>query len=132
MADDEKEEKDEQSGGEDEEGGIKERWTKAQEKVQELEDDPPSDLKDWPDDEAKYVTFGGGEGDHGYDEGPEKNLGPSSVRRHEDGSVEVDGEKVDNPEDYKMESIKGDSDHPADQADGSGNDGSDEQDDKDD
>jgi len=90
------------------------RWEKAQEKVQQLEDDPPTDLKDWPDDEAKYVTFGGGEGDHGYDEGPEKNLGPSSVRRHEDGSVEVDGEKVDNPDDYKAESIKGDSDHPAD------------------
>ena len=50
------------------------------------------------------MTFGGGEGDHGYDEGPEKNLGPSSVRRFEDGSVEVDGEKVDNPDDYKMPS----------------------------
>ena len=82
--------------------------------VKELEDDPPKELKDWPDDERKYVTFGGGEGDHGYDEGPEKNLGPSSVRRFEDGSVEIDGEKVDNPDDYKMESIKGDSDHPAD------------------
>ena len=90
------------------------RWAEAEKKVQALEDDPPSDLKEWPDDEAKYVTFGGGEGDHGYDEGPESNLGPSSVRRYEDGSVEVDGEKVDNPDDYKMESIKGTSDHPAD------------------
>ena len=118
MADDEKdEEKDaEQSGGDEGEGeGIKERWTKAQEKVQELEDDPPSDLNDWPDDEAKYVTFGGGEGDHGYDEGPEVNLGPSSTRRFEDVSIEGDGEKVENPEDRKMESIQGDSDHPADQ-----------------
>src|SRR3712207_2274340 len=96
---------------------VEKRWAEAEKKVQKLEDDPPSDLKEWPDDEAKYVTFGGGEGDHGYDEGPEKNLGPSSVRRHEDGSVEIEGEKVDNPEDYKMESIKGDSDHPADQAD---------------
>ena len=84
------------------------------ESLKDLEDDPPKNIEDWPDDEAKYVTFGGGEGDHGYDEGPEKNLGPSSVRRFEDGSVEIDGEKVDNPEDHKMESIRGNSDHPAD------------------
>jgi hypothetical protein len=107
--------------GEDEGGktDIQEQWDKAHEKVAALEDDPPKDLEDWPDDEAKYVTFGGGEGDHGYDEGPEKNLGPSSVKRFEDGSVEVDGEKVDNPDDYKMESIRGNSDHPADQAEAS-------------
>ena len=92
-------------------------WDEAREKVEQLEDDPPKKLEDWPSDQGKYVTFGGGEGDHGYDEGPEKNLGPSSVRRHEDGSVEVDGEKVDNPDDFKMESIKGNTDHPADQAD---------------
>jgi hypothetical protein len=112
MAEQEQEEQqdDEQSAGSEQ----KDRWKQAQEQVKELEDDPPKDLKDWPDDERKYVTFGGGEGDHGYDEGPEKNLGPSSVRRFEDGSVEIDGEKVDNPDDYKMESIKGDSDHPAD------------------
>jgi hypothetical protein len=104
---------DEDSGKTD----IQEQWDKAHEKVAALEDDPPKDLEEWPDDEAKYVTFGGGEGDHGYDEGPEKNLGPSSVRRHEDGSVEVDGEIVDNPDDYKMPSIQGQSDHPADRAD---------------
>jgi hypothetical protein len=100
----------------DEQGNsdIQEQWDKAHEKVAALEDDPPKDLEEWPDDQAKYVTFGGGEGDHGYDEGPEKNLGPSSVKRHEDGSVEVDGELVDNPEDHKMESIRGNSDHPAD------------------
>ena len=89
-------------------------WAHAREKVEALEDDPPTNLEDWPDDEGKYVTFGGGEGDHGYDEGPERNLGPSSVRRHEDGSVEIDGEPVDNPEDFKAESIRGQSDHPAD------------------
>ena len=98
-------------------GEIQEKWDKAREKVKELEDDPPKDLKEWPDDEAKYVTFGGGEGDHGYDEGPEKKLGPSSTRRFEDGSIEVEGEPVENPEDRKMPSIKGESDHPADQAD---------------
>ena len=114
MAEQEQEEQDEQQDDQSSGAEQKDRWREAQEKVKELEDDPPKDLKDWPDDERKYVTFGGGEGDHGYDEGPEKNLGPSSVRRFEDGSVEIDGEKVDNPDDYKMESIKGDSDHPAD------------------
>ena len=70
-------------------------------KKMEEEDEPPSDLSEWPDDEAKYITYGGGEGDHGYDEGPEKKLGPSSLERHEDGSVTIDGEEVDNPDEYK-------------------------------
>ena len=84
-------------------------WDEAHEKMEKLEeqDEPPTDLKDWPDDEAKYVTYGGGEGDHGYEEGPEKKLGPSSLRRYEDGSVEIEGEKVDNPDDYKAEPIEG-------------------------
>src|SRR3954466_15246736 len=77
------------------------------ESLKDLEEDPPKDLKDWPDDERKYETFGGGEGDHGYEEGPEKNLGPSGLRRYEDGSIEIDGEKVDNPDDYKGEPIPG-------------------------
>ena len=82
-----------------------EAWDEAKKKVRKLEeeDEPPSDLKDWPDDEAKYITYGGGEGDHGYDEGPEKKLGPSSLERHEDGSVTIEGEKVDNPDDYKAD-----------------------------
>ena len=112
MAEDESTQQAEKDEGEGED--YQQRWEDAHEKVKQLEDEPPKELKEWPDDEAKYVTFGGGEGDHGYDEGPEQNLGPSSVRRHDDGSVEVDGEKVDNPDDYKMESIKGESDHPAD------------------
>ncbi len=100
---------DEQSGGDgapsaaDRAKDKAEAWDKAHETMKEFEekDEPPSDLSEWPDDEAKYVTFGGGEGDHGYDEGPEKNLGPSSTRRFEDGSIEIEGEKVDNPDDYK-------------------------------
>ncbi len=80
---------------------------RAEEKVAALEDDPPKDLEDWPDDEAKYKTFGGAEGDTGYDEGPTANLGASNVRHHEDGSVTVDGEKVDNPDDYKGDPIPG-------------------------
>ena len=84
-----------------------EAWEKASEKVRELEeqDEPPTDLKDWPDDEAKYITYGGGEGDHGYDEGPEKKLGPSSLEHHEDGSVTIEGEEVDNPDDYKADPV---------------------------
>lgn len=87
----------------------------AQAELDALADDPPENLEDWPDGEAKYKTFGGPEGDHSYEEGPERNLGPSSLRRHEDGSVEIEGEKVDNPDDYKREPIS----NPADQT-GSG------------
>jgi hypothetical protein len=84
-----------------------ERHDKAKQTMEKLEEDPPKDLKDWPDDESKYLTFGGGEGDHGYDEGPEKKLGPSSLERREDGSIAIDGEEVDNPDDYKGEPIPG-------------------------
>jgi hypothetical protein len=95
-----------------------ERHEKAKEKIKELEeqDEPPKDLKDWPDDESKYLTYGGGEGDHGYDEGPERKLGPSSLERRADGSVAIEGEEVDNPDDYKGEPIPGgpsDPDAPA-------------------
>ncbi|HEX8121725.1 MAG TPA: hypothetical protein VF549_10730 [Solirubrobacteraceae bacterium] len=105
---------DEQTAQADEEGAPSaasrakdkaEAWEEAKEKVAKMEeeDEPPKDLKDWPDDEAKYITYGGGEGDHGYDEGPEKKLGPSSLERHEDGSITIEGEEVDNPDDYKAE-----------------------------
>ncbi len=69
---------------------------------------PPEKLEDWPDDEAKYETFGGSEaGESTYDEEHEEALGAHSVRHHEDGSVEVKGEKVDNPDDFKGEPIPG-------------------------
>ncbi len=112
MADDEQteERQDEQSseGAPDAASRAKDKaeaWDKAHETMREMEeqDEPPSDLKDWPADEAKYVTYGGGEGDHGYDEGPEKKLGPSSLERHEDGSVTIEGDEVDNPDDYKSD-----------------------------
>jgi hypothetical protein len=77
------------------------------ETMQKLEEDPPKKLEDWPDDDSMYETFGGPEGDHGYDEGPEAKLGPSGLRHHEDGSVEIDGEKVDDPEEYKGDPIPG-------------------------
>lgn len=73
----------------------------------EEEGDPPSNLEDWPSGKAKYITYGGPEGDHGYDEGPEQELGPSELRRHEDGSVTIGGEQVDDPEAYKGDPIPG-------------------------
>lgn len=80
----------------------------VEERMAELEKDPPKDLKDWPDDrEMRNATFGGPEGDHGYEEGPEANLGPSDLRHHEDGSVTIGGEKVDDPEEYKGDPIPG-------------------------
>ena len=73
----------------------KEAHERARDTMKQLEerDEPPKRLEDWPDDEAKYVTYGGGEGDHGYEDGPERKLGPSSLQRHADGSVSIDGEK---------------------------------------
>jgi hypothetical protein len=89
----------------------------AKEKIKEIEDDPPGNLEDWPDDDAKYETFGGPEGQHSYEEGPESKLGPSSLRHHEGGGVTIEGEEVDNPDDYKGEPIPGgptDADAPQD------------------
>ncbi len=90
---------------------VKERHEQAREKMNEWEErdpeDLPSDLSEWPDDQAKYSTFGGPEGDHGYDEGPESKLGPSEVRHHPDGSVTVAGEEPDDPDKYKGEPIPG-------------------------
>ena len=86
---------------------AEEEQDEAKKKMEELEDNPPEKLEDWPDDKAKYETFGGPEGPHTYEEGPEKNLGPSGVRHHEDGSVSIDGEKVDNPDEFKGEPIPG-------------------------
>lgn len=78
----------------------------AREEMQEFEqrDELPSNLDEWPDGKAKYVTF---DNDSGvpYGEGLTEKLGPPVVH-HDDGSVSVDGEKVDNPEDYKGEPIE--------------------------
>ena len=75
--------------------------------MEEIEENPPEKLEDWPDGKAKYRTMGGSEQDSGYDEGPTAKLGPSEVRHHEDGKVTVGGEEVDNPEDFKGEPIPG-------------------------
>ena len=79
----------------------------AKEEMEKLEENPPEKLEDWPDGKAKYETFGGPEGEHSYEEGPEAKLGQSGVRHHEDGSVSIEGEKVDNPDEYKGDPIPG-------------------------
>jgi hypothetical protein len=85
--------------------------------MEEIEKDPPEKLEDWPDDEAKYETFGGSEdGESTYDEKHEEALGEHSVRHRDDGKVEVKGEEVDNPDEYKGDPIPGgptDPDAPA-------------------
>jgi hypothetical protein len=86
---------------------AEEKHERAQEKMKQLEEDPPEKLENWPTDEAKYTTFGGPEGDHSYEEGPERKMSPSEVRHHEDGSVSVAGEKVDDPDEYKGDPIPG-------------------------
>jgi hypothetical protein len=92
---------------EDEKRDIDKETEEAREEVKALEDDPPQKLEDWPDGKAKYETFGGPEGEHTYEEGPESNLGPDSLRHHDDGSVTVKGEEADNPDEYKGEPIPG-------------------------
>ena len=91
----------------DEKTEHEQKMDAAKEEIHRLEEDPPDKLEDWPDGQAKYETFGGAEGDHSYDEGPEAKLGPDSVRHHEDGSVEVGGEKADDPDEFKGEPIPG-------------------------
>lgn len=76
----------------------------AKEEIHRLEEgDPPEKLEDWPSGRAKYITYGGPEGTAGYDEGPTAKLGPSSLEHHPDGRVTIEGEEVDNPEDYKAD-----------------------------
>src|SRR3954463_10581614 len=109
------EEKQDQKSGSDQKSEAaekakeaEERYEKAEEKMRELEENPPEKIEDWPDDAAKYQTFGGSEdGDSTYDEQHEEALGEHSVRHHDDGSVEVKGEEADNPDEYKGEPIPG-------------------------
>ena len=87
---------------------FKERQEKAKEEIKEFEqrDEFPSDPKEWPDGPAKYQTIDG-DGEDPYGEGITGKLGPASVEHHTDGSVSVEGEKVDDPEEFKGEPIPG-------------------------
>jgi hypothetical protein len=95
----------------DENAAAEERKKKeeeADETMRELEegDDVPTDPSDWPSGAAKYRTFGVNE-DEPFGEGLSAKLGPSDVKRNSDGSVEIQGEEVDNPDDHRGEPIKG-------------------------
>jgi hypothetical protein len=104
--------------------------TKAQNEQQEVEEakkvmegieegDPPEKLEDWPGGKAKYQTYGGPDSEGGYEDGATAKLGPSNLRHHEDGSVTIDGDEVDDPDEYKGEPIPGgpsDPDAPPDPA----------------
>ena len=80
----------------------------AKREMHDLEQgDPPERLADWPEGRAKYLTYGGPEGTAGYDEGPTRKLGPSSLEHHEDGSVTIEGEEVDDPSEYKADRVPG-------------------------
>jgi hypothetical protein len=83
----------------------------GRETMEKLEqaDEVPTDPREWPDDESKYLTFGGAEGtsDDAYGEGPTEKLGPGNVQHQADGSVTVEGEKVDDPERFKGQPIPG-------------------------
>ena len=79
---------------------------KAKEEIQALEKgDLPDDIDGWPSGPAKYETFG--MDDDAYGDGATAKLGPANLERHRDGSVSIDGKKVDNPDDYKGEPIAG-------------------------
>src|SRR2546423_15064483 len=106
----EEQRQDGQEGDEDEVAKARkaaEEEEQAKQKVKDLEAAPPERLEDWPDDKAKYETFGGAEGEEGYEESVTAKLGPSSLRYREDGSVEIEGEEVDNPDEYKSDPIPG-------------------------
>jgi hypothetical protein len=95
---------------------AEEKHERAKEKMEEIEQNPPEKLEDWPDDEAKYETFGGSEDESEYDEHHEEALGEHSVRHYDDGKVEVKGDEADNPDEYKGDPIPGgptDPDAPA-------------------
>jgi hypothetical protein len=64
---------------------------------------PPEHLGDWPTGKAMYLTFGGAEGEEGYEDGQARQMGPSSLRHYSDGSVEVQGEMTDDPDQYKRD-----------------------------
>ena len=86
--------------------------------MEEVEENPPDRLEDWPGGKAKYRTIGGsGDANEAWEDGPTSKLGPADLRHHEGGDVSIGGEKVDNPEEYKGDPIPGgptDPDAPAD------------------
>ena len=72
----------------------------------EKSDELPTNPSDWPDGKAKFQTFANDD-DRAFGDGPTSKLGPGSLNHEPDGSVTIDGEPVDNPDDYKGEPIPG-------------------------
>ena len=113
------EQEQDQSAGESARAEEEEVEQAKQEMFELEEGEPPKDLADWPGGKAKYLTYGGPDGGESYDDGATSKLGPSSLRHHEDGSVTIEGEEVDDPDEYKGEPIPGgpsDPDAPPDPA----------------
>ena len=109
MSDQETQDTESKAGGDPSEGGAESLQgdrEDAKKELEEIEENPPENLEDWPDGKAKYETLGGPEHDTGYEE-VEEQLGPSDVRHHKDGSVTVKGEEVDDPDEYKGDPIPG-------------------------
>ncbi len=111
MADEETqvEESEEDAQKEDQSGSERETMDSdaVNKQMEEVEENPPQKLEDWPDGPAKYRTIGGGDASESWEEGPTAKLGPSDVRYYEDGRVTVKGQEVDNPEDFKGDPIPG-------------------------
>ena len=111
MAEEETQVEETEEDAQKDEGSSKERETMDSDAVnkqmEEVEENPPDKLEDWPDGPAKYRTIGGGDASESWEEGPTAKLGPSDVRYYEDGRVTVKGQEVDNPEDFKGDPIPG-------------------------
>ena len=125
MADEDDRERDDQPDEGDDSAAAKakreeQEVEEAKKQMEEIEQgDPPERLEDWPGGKAKYQTYGGPDSEGGYEDGATAKLGPSNLRHHEGGAVTIDGEEVDNPEEYKGEPIPGgpsDPDAPPDPA----------------
>ena len=86
---------------------AEERGRRGQAGMSELEEgDPPKDLADWP--AARRSTSPTAAPTAGeLRRRRHLEARPSSLRHHEDGSVTIEGEEVDDPDEYKGEPIPG-------------------------
>ena len=88
--------------------GEQQEVEQAKDEMRRIEEEgPPEKLEDWPSGKAKYQTYGGPDGSSGYDDGPTSQLGPADLRYHEDGSISVAGDKVDDPDEFRGDPIPG-------------------------
>src|SRR3954447_23722185 len=93
---------------EDEQSAPVDVEDEGREELRKLEeaDEVPSDPKEWPDGRPSSRPYDKG-GEEPFGEGKTAKLGPGSVVHHEDGSVTVNGEKVDDPSQFKGDPIPG-------------------------